>query len=51
MKYIKILIFFLNFSRRAKQEGTENDEDNHPTTNGFVPIEQAVKNAEKKSTS
>lgn len=43
----KIFVFlFTVFFRRAQQEGTEDD---NPTTNGFVPIEQAIKNAEMKS--
>lgn len=37
--------------RRDKEEGTndDNDEDDETIKNGFVPIENAVKNAEVRS--
>lgn len=50
-KYLKEFFanaeFYLHF-RREKQEGTENEEDD-ATKNGFVPIGQAIKNAEVRS--
>jgi hypothetical protein len=38
--------------RREKEEGGENDKDNDDDAirSGFVPIDQAVKNAEVRST-
>jgi hypothetical protein len=32
------------------RRGEENDDNDHPTTNGFIPIGKAIENAEKTST-
>lgn len=49
INYLLIESFF--FSRREKEENLENNNDDDEDTlkNGFVPIGQAVKNAEVRS--
>ncbi len=51
LKYEKNLLNFFVFFRREKEESVENnqDEDDDTVKNGFVPIGQAVKNAEVRS--